>query len=149
MTNREDLYQQAIELYESLTGRRALGAVGAVVDLVLDARQPWEVLREAAEVVSRVEMQTEYIRARIEWLAETANVLEAERQAAQEKAAAEDEREKLIEQAARVLHHAGSLGQQREWRELGEKDREFFMIKARALADAGFLSAPTTDGGAA
>src|SRR5690606_10316897 len=99
-TDRGDLYRQAIELYERMTGRRALGAAGAIVDLVLDARQPWEVLREAAEVVSRVEMQTEYIRARIEWLTETADVLEAEHQAAQEKAAAEAEREKLIEQVA-------------------------------------------------
>lgn len=147
-TDRDDLYNQAVRAY----GCSPVYSPGirAVVDLVLAARptpaerQPWDVLREAAVI-----LESDGRTNGLTWLSVVADRLEAEHLAAQEKAATEAAREKLIEQAAQVLHRAGSFGQVREWADLGD-DQEFFIVKARALADAGFLTAPeATDGGAA
>lgn len=134
LSDREYLYQQAYKEFYVSGHATDVSAIRAVVDLVLDAqaaeRPPWEVLREAVKVVGRVEMQTEYIRARIEWLTETADVLESEHQAAQEKA----EREEAIRDASAILSTipAGSP-----------------RTLAKVLVDAGWRPAPVSDCGAA
>ena len=147
MTDREDLYDAATEAYNDAAERQAARAplgsrdtapwrdgIRAVVDLVLDARPDLsdsEALRRAGDLLdadSRVCMVNG------QYLREFAKRLEAEHQAAQEKAAAEAEREKLIEQAQSIV---ASFYPHR------------IQDAARALADAGLLSAPTTDGGEA
>ncbi|GAA2376300.1 hypothetical protein [Gordonia cholesterolivorans] len=103
--------------------------------------QPWEVLREAAQIYER------------RWPARTtggdlriaADRLEAEHRAEQEKAAAEAEREKLIEQAARAM--AAKHNPDIEWDAMSEYTKESFITGARALWDIGWRPAPESDGG--
>ena len=135
----EDLYQQARNIYYHFDGM-SRDALRAVVDFVLDAdRQPWEVMREAAVQVIRLGHDPSNLYTVLhmaDYLTVTAGRLEAEHQAAQEKAAAEAEREKLIEQAAREIE--GFFGTTAAARNV-----------ARTLAEVGLLAAPeTTDGGA-
>ena len=190
-TDRETLYQQAIETYRDRieNGFTAVVALRAVVDLVLDAqadrpddadlaqlvrdvrdgqshsvtidrvliapcdeyarvearhaqdRPDFEVLREAHQIAYDLIGPMVWI----DGLIGLADRLEAEHKAAQEKAA----REKLIEQAARILFHSDDSDLEWEDPALG-KMRDEYRTNARALADAGFLTTPeTTDGGAA
>lgn len=158
-TDRDDLYRplyrQAIAVYleerDKHYGHPTPGqpkprhlndGIRAVVDLVLDAhpaeRQPWEVLREAAQIYER------------RWPARAtggdlrieANRLESEHRAAQENAEREAERKKLIEQAAWIVAATRDHGPDRI---VSIQDRQI----AEGLAAAGLLSAPTTDGGEA
>lgn len=135
-TDRDDLYQQAKELYERITGRHSLGAVRAVVDLVLDSRHDrkqmnvgpvWDVLRKAAHALEAYELNgsTAY---------GLADRLEAEHRAAQEKAAADAKREKLIERAAVAIE-----AMPREGMSDNGPWADTYGI-ARALADAGLLA---------
>ncbi|KXT55946.1 hypothetical protein Y710_16530 [Gordonia sp. QH-12] len=106
--------------------------------------QPWEVLRQAAQV------GYDFVGPRPWHEAATslADRLEAEHRAEQEKkAAAEAEREKLIKEAARTM--AAEHNPDTEWDVLTERTKESFIASARALWDANFLSAPESDGGAA
>ena len=137
-TDREALYQQAYQAYVPPTDHRA--GIRAVVDLVLDAhpaeRPGWEVLREARTILESDGREGVYA-----WISVTADRLEAEHRAAQEKAAAEAAREKMIEQAAQVVESM-----------LPDVGRRQMAARAavESLADRGLLAAPeTTDGGEA
>ncbi|WP_222111621.1 hypothetical protein [Gordonia sihwensis] len=157
MTTTEDLYQQANETYVEHARRAALASLEraglrAVVDLVLDARPAMtdvEVLREAAKAVidwGHDPASIYTVGDVAEYLDNTARRVEAEQRAAQEAAAAEVEREKLIEQAARAMaakHNPGI-----EWDAMSEYTKESFITGARALWDAGWRPAPESDGGA-
>lgn len=142
MTTTEDLYQQANETYVEYTRRVALASLEraglrAVVDLVIAARParlPWEVLREAADIMHPKSHPRGLWTPEERALRDEAKRLEAEHRAAQEEAEREAEREKLIEQAKSVIapHRL-------------EHDRK----QAAALVDAGWRPAPESDGGAA
>lgn len=137
MTTTEDLYQQANETYVEYTDA--------------DASNP-EHLRFVNRVLRRcspnhLAVDRIYIDRIIGATAQAADRLEAEHRAAQEKAAAEAEREKLIEQAARAMaakHNPGI-----EWDAMSEYTKESFITGARALWDIGWRPAPESDGGAA
>lgn len=144
-TDRDDLYRplyrDAIAVYRKKLedDYTAQAAVRAVVDLVLDSHpaecQPWEVLREAAQIYER------------RWPARTtggdlriaADRLEAEHRAAQEKAAADAKREKLIEKTARVIAESDDCDLEWDSPSLDGLRHEY-RVAARALADAGLLT---------
>lgn len=126
MTTTEDLYQQANETYVEYTDA--------------DASNP-EHLRFVNRVLRRcspnhLAVDRIYIDRIIGATAQAADRLEAEHRAAQEKAAAEAARKKLIEQARGVASEVADD----DW-----TDDDL----ARAFVDAGWRPAPESDGGAA
>ena len=146
-TDREALYQQAMDLVLSQRNGSFKADVRAVVDLVLDVQtgptDPVEDAAKALRAASTVVLRHGYDPTSLmtvldvaDYLTGQAGRLESEHRAAQEKAAAEAAREKLIEQAAREIE--GFFGTTAAARNV-----------ARTLAEVGLLAAPeTTDGGA-
>ncbi|WFN91504.1 hypothetical protein [Gordonia sihwensis] len=164
MTTTEDLYQQAIDIarIRIVSIDSVESAIRAVVDLVLaarpelnptatdaDASNP-EHLRFVNRVLRRcspnhLAVDRIYIDRIIGATAHAADRLEAEHRAAQEKAAAEAEREKLIEQAARLTVR----GVGKRWESITESWRRDARGIAVVLVDAGWRPALESDGGAA
>ncbi|WP_156479416.1 hypothetical protein [Gordonia sp. QH-12] len=171
MTTTEDLYQQANETYVEYTRRAALAlleraGLRAVVDLVLAARPELNLAATDADAsnpehlrfVNRVLRRCSpnhlavdriYIDRIIGATAQAADRLEAEHRAAQEKAAAEAEREKLIEQAARIQCDGWYGEAYFDSLPIGNKVRERYITDCGLLYDAGWRPAPESDGGAA
>lgn len=177
MTTTEDLYQQANETYVEYTRRAALASLEraglrAVVDLALAARPELNLAATGADAsnpehlrfVNRVLRRCSpnhlavnhiYIDRIIGATAQAADRLEAEHRAAQEAAAAEAEREKLIEQAARAMAYAvepndGQVSRDEMWDDhLTSVTQTHYLNQAAALVDAGWRPAPESDGGAA
>ena len=142
MTTTEDLYQQAIELFEQ-NRKRGLSwgyGISSVVDFVLasrDEQKPWKVLEQAANLMHPPSHPTGLWSPTESELRRAADQLEAEYRAEQEKKA---ERENLIEQAAILLYDADHSSTFGDWSSSGDKDS--YRSRARALIDAGWRPAP-------
>lgn len=134
----------------TLSGWAADDVVEVVCELVPAVERPeWEVLRDALDILDGHDWPRDLEAPDVfDFVHEVADGLEAEHKRAQAEKAAEAAREELIEQAARVLFESDDVDL--DWNDPGlDKMRGEYRGNARALADAGLLSAPTTDGGEA
>lgn len=102
-------------------------------------REPWDVLREAADLTDEALVQVRYTgKSLSEWLRLRADYLEAE-------AAEKSSVDALVEKAARVIHDSDEQGKfpPEEWEVRSEALRNDYRTNARALLAAGLLA----DGG--